>query len=156
MYEDQVFTSKILARHPVYVLQAYLALYRHHPASWTRKLKAAGEFHDGIVHEDTTRFVAWLLAHLEQHGINDPLLLEMVRSRGLGDQGQPGLIDPLRMRMTASAKRWLARLLPADWHRRLLLLDYERDCRRAQRAYRQLAEALGRRALEQAHRRDDS
>ena len=156
MYEDQVFTSKMLARHPVYMLQAYLALYRHHAASWTRKLKAAGEFHDGIVHADTSRFVAWLLAHLEQQGIDDPMLLEMVRSRRLGDQGQPGPVDKLRMRMTAAAKRWLAQLLPAKWHRRLLLLDYERDRRRAQRAYWQLAQKLGRRALERARPGDDS
>jgi glycosyltransferase involved in cell wall biosynthesis len=151
MYEDQVFTSKILARHSVYVLPAYLARYRHHSQSWTRKTKAAGEFHDRLAHPDTTRFADWLLAHLEQQGIDDPLVHSMVERRRLHARAQAGGLDTIRMRFTALAKRQLERILPRSWHRRLVLLDYELDLRRARRDYQRLMMLLSKRALSAVH-----
>jgi glycosyltransferase involved in cell wall biosynthesis len=154
MYEDQVFAAKILARYPVYVLQAYLARYRHHGASATRKAKATTEFLVATAYADTTRFFAWLLNYLAEHGIDDPTLLEMVRDRQARDGRQPGWLGRARMRVSAELKRLLVRALPGAWRKRLLVLDYENDERRAQRAYQRLTRTLTRRALAAATRRD--
>jgi glycosyltransferase involved in cell wall biosynthesis len=149
MYEDQVFISRVLVSHPVYVLQAYLARYRYHPASFTRRLKEAGKFHEGVAHADTIRFVDWLLAHLARHGIDDPWLHRMVESqRG----SRPGAAQRLRIVVGALVKRALRALLPTRWYRRLLLVDYERECRRARQSYARLAAELTQRALERAER----
>jgi glycosyltransferase involved in cell wall biosynthesis len=154
MYEDQVFAAKILARYPVYVMQAYLARYRHHGASATRRAKATTEFLVATSYADTTRFFAWLLNYLAEHGIDDPTLLEMVRDRQIRDGRQPGWLGRVRMRVSAEVKRLLVRVLPGAWRKRLLVLDYENDERRAKRAYQRLTRTLTRRALAQAVRRD--
>jgi glycosyltransferase involved in cell wall biosynthesis len=154
MYEDQVFAAKILARYPVYAMQAYLARYRHHGASATRRAKATTEFLVATAYADTTRFFAWLLNYLAEHGIDDPTLLEMVRDRQIRDGKQPSFLGRVRMRVSAEAKRRLVRVLPGAWRKRLLVLDYENDERRAQRAYQRLTRTLTRRALAEAMRRD--
>jgi glycosyltransferase involved in cell wall biosynthesis len=156
MYEDQVFAAKVLARYPVYVMQAYLARYRHHHASATRKAKATREFIVKTAYADTTRFFNWLFDYLRQHGIDDPVLLDLVRQRQQRDGRQPGLLARLQMHVSASLKQFLAHVLPSAWRTRLLVLDYETDCRRAQRAYQRLTRILTRRALAEAVKRDGS
>jgi len=149
MYEDQVFISRVLVSHPVYVLQAYLARYRYHPASFTRRLKEAGRFNEGVAHADTIRFVDWLLAHLACHGIDDPWLHRMVEAQR-GSRAGPA--QRLRVVVAALFKRALRQILPIRWHRRLLLIDYQRECRRARQSYTRLAAKLTQRALERAGR----
>jgi glycosyltransferase involved in cell wall biosynthesis len=138
LYEDQVFASKVLARYPVYVMQAFLARYRHHGASATRQAKARGD----AVDADGARFVDWLLGYLDRHGIDDPLLLDLVRSRRPEPDRRPGWTGRLRMRLGAALKSGLARALPRSWYQRLLILDYELDARRARRMYRRLSRTL--------------
>jgi glycosyltransferase involved in cell wall biosynthesis len=155
MYEDQVFASKILARYPVYMIQAYLARYRHHAASVTRKAKAPETPSSEPAKSDTERFFEWQLDYLRRNGIDDPLLLEMIRNRR-GPGGEPGLLARLRMRVGTAMKGALERTLPRTWHRRLLVLDYEIDRLRAQRAYRRLTRLLSHHALGEAIGRDSS
>ncbi len=137
-YEDQVFVSKVLARYPVYMMQDYLARYRHHAASTTRMAKARGDTADA----DGARFVDWLLTYLDEQGIGDPLLLELASNRRPLPAKRPGWTGQLRLRLGAAAKSGLARALPRAWYQRLLILDYELDARRARRAYRRLCRAL--------------
>lgn len=146
LYEDQVFASKILARYPVYVMRDYLARYRHHGTSATRRAKAQGL----TVESDGARFVDWLLGYLDQHGVDDPLLLELVHGRRPKVRQRPGPAGRLRLRLAAAAKSALVRTLPRAWYRRLLMLDYELDAKRARRAYHRLS-----RTLEQRDRRPD-
>ena len=149
MYEDQVFISRVLVSQTAYVLQAYLARYRHHPASFTRRLKEAGRFHDGVAHADTSRFVDWLQAHLADNGVDDPLLHRMVEARR-GSRSGPA--QRLRVVGGALFKRALRALLPTRWYRRLLLIDYQRECRRARKSYERLAAELTQRALQRGER----
>lgn len=155
MYEDQVFAAKILALYPVYVMQAYLARYRHHGGSATRKAKATTKFLVATSYADTTRFFDWLLNYLAGHGIDDPALLEMVRERQARDGRQPGWLGRVRLRVSTEFKQLLVRVLPGAWRKRLLVLDYQGDERRAQRAYKRLIRILTRRALAAAMRRDE-
>jgi glycosyltransferase involved in cell wall biosynthesis len=136
LYEDQVFASKVLARYPVYIMQDYLARYRHHDASATRVAKARGDTAD----MDGARFVDWLLGYLDRHGVDNPLLLELVRSRRPVARRRPGRGSWLRL--GAVLKAVLARALPREWYRRLLILDYELDAKRARRAYQRLSRAV--------------
>jgi glycosyltransferase involved in cell wall biosynthesis len=152
LYEDQVFASKILARYPVYVLQAYLARYRHHAGSWTRRAKApraAGD--DAIAH--SARFADWLLGYLAEHGIDDPLVLEAVRDRQRREAAEPGPLGRARRRVGGTAKAVLERVLPRDWYIRLLILDYETDGRRARRDYERLARLLSERSRDDVRQR---
>lgn len=154
LFEDQVFTSKILARYPSYVLQAYLARYRHHSSSLTRQTveqRTAGAARSAA---ETERFVAWLRAHLEATDITDSLLLQLVERRAGRRASGGGVLEPLLTGALASAKQCLQRVLPPAWHLRLLRLDYALDRWQARRRYDRLARALGRRALARALARD--
>jgi glycosyltransferase involved in cell wall biosynthesis len=142
LYEDQVFASKVLARYPVYVMQAYLARYRHHGASATRLAKARGNAESA----DGERFVNWLLGYLDQHGIHDPLLLDMVHNKRPRPDRRTGLMRRLRLRLGAALKSVLGRALPRALYQRLLIVDYELDARRARRMYRRLRRALDERS----------
>lgn len=153
LYEDQVFASKILARYPVYVLQAYLARYRHHAGSWTRRAKAPRASPADEGHAHSARFADWLLGYLEQHGIDDPLLMQAVRDRQRREAAPPRLLDRVRRRVGGGVKGMLERALPRDWYTRLLVLDYELDGRRARRAYERLARVLSERALADVRQR---
>jgi glycosyltransferase involved in cell wall biosynthesis len=151
LYEDQVFASKLLARYPVYVIQAYLALYRHHKASATRKIKAAARRgHSGA--EDSHRFMDWLLSYLATHGIDDPLLLRMVHERQRREAAGSGRLKTVRGRAGAGIKHVVELALPGSWHRRLLVLDYNLDARRARERYEELTRVLSGRAIEDAMR----
>jgi glycosyltransferase involved in cell wall biosynthesis len=148
MYEDQVFAAKILARHSVYVMQAYLARYRHHPGSTTRRASAVSDG-GARARADASRYVDWLLGYLGEQGIGDPLLLEVVRKR------RPAVPDPgagarLRAGLAHRVKTTLERALPAALYRRLLVLDYQFDGWQARRAYRRLVAALGQQAPRRA------
>jgi glycosyltransferase involved in cell wall biosynthesis len=147
LYEDQVFASKLLARFPFYVIQDYLALYRHHEESATRRAKAAAGRGDASA-GDSRRFMDWLLGYLEEHGIDDPLLLELVRERERNEAAQPGMVQRARARAGASVKHMIRLGLPQAWQRRLLALDYELDARRARAQYEELTRTIGRRAAE--------
>lgn len=153
LYEDQVFASKILARYPVYVMQAYVARYRHHSASWTRREKGAGRRAAAAADADGQRFVSWLLDYLRQHGVDDPLLLELVRDRQAQLSMRPGRWRRIRAELGRQVKAMLQHALPDAWYRRLLILDYEIDRGNAQRAYQRLVRLLARRALTETGRR---
>jgi glycosyltransferase involved in cell wall biosynthesis len=143
-FEDQAFTSKVLARYPVYVLQRYLARYRHHAGSWTRRAKASGSVSRKVPHDDLQRFIDWLRRYLDAEGIDDPLLLELIARRRAGAGSPPGPVRRALIRASAAVQRLLRALLPDAWYVRLLVADYERDRRRARRQYDALAERLSR------------
>lgn len=142
MYEDQVFASKLFARYPVYVIQAYLALYRHHDMSATRLATASATESAQRAAADSRAFMDWLLAYLAQHGVDDPLLLQLVREREARE------VAPGSHRQVAGmAKTMMRRVLPAVLKRRLMRLDYELDARQARRSYEELTRMMSQRAL---------
>jgi glycosyltransferase involved in cell wall biosynthesis len=149
LFEDQAFTSKVLARYRVYVLQGYLARYRHHAGSWTRRVKESGA-HGKVPHADTTRFLGWLLEHLHTNAIADPLLLQLIQSRAAAASRTPNALQQVLMRMSAAFKRYLRVIVPERWYVRLLVLDYERDQRAARADYARLGDALSHRAVHDA------
>lgn len=155
LYEDQAFTSKVLAQYPVYMLQKYLARYRHHPASWTRRAKASGAVHRKVPHADLHRFVNWLLEHLHGAGVDEPLLRELLHRRLRAAGAEPGAAGRLLIRLAAGAQQCIRAVLPRAWYHRILILDYERDRRRARRHYDDLAVRLSRRAADAALGADD-
>jgi glycosyltransferase involved in cell wall biosynthesis len=152
LYEDQVFASKILARYPVYVIQAYLSLYRHHEASATWKAKATAVGPGDHPATDSQRFMEWLDGYLAECGVTDPLLLRMVRERRGREVKQPGTLGLARTRGSAAMKRILGQSLPDRVRRRLLMLDYELDAREARRQYEALTKLLSRHQLSSALR----
>jgi glycosyltransferase involved in cell wall biosynthesis len=155
MFEDQAFTSKVLARYPVYVLQKYLARYRHHSQSWTRKIKESGVVHRKVPHGDLQRFCSWLAAYLRGIHVEDPLLFEVLGRRLESAGTEPGATGRAMIRVSASAMGWARRFLPETWYHRLLILDYQRDRRHARRQYDALALRLSKRAADEALRGHD-
>jgi len=150
LYEDQAFTSKIACRFPVYVMQEYLARYRHHPASWTRRAKESGAVDAKVPQADTLRFAEWLLSHLQQMGIDDPLLISLIRARIPRSGTTPVRWQRAKVQLTAKVKRMLVAVAPRGWIVPLMVLDYQRDRRRAALEYARLAEMVSARALERA------
>jgi glycosyltransferase involved in cell wall biosynthesis len=75
LYEDQVFLSKMVARHPVVVIPDVLDLYRQHAASCCNQAIVTGEYDPYDLHPARIRFLTWLEAYCATHGINDPGLM---------------------------------------------------------------------------------
>jgi glycosyltransferase involved in cell wall biosynthesis len=150
LFEDQAFTSKVLARFPVYVLQGYLARYRHHAGSWTRRVKESGAVHGKVPHADTTRFLSWLIEHLHASAIADPLLLQLIHVRAAAASRTPNPFQQRLLRIGAALKRYLRAVIPDRWYIRLLVIDYERDQSAARADYARLGDSLSRRAVDEA------
>jgi glycosyltransferase involved in cell wall biosynthesis len=150
LFEDQAFTSKVLARFPVYMLQGYLARYRHHAGSWTRRVKESGAVHGKVPHADTTRFLEWLQEHLRASAIVDPLLLQLIQSRAAIASRVPNALQQQLTRVGAAVKRYLRAVVPERWYIRLLVIDYQRDQIAARADYARLGDLLSRRAVHDA------
>ena len=145
MYEDQVFATKMFARYKVYLLQAYLACYRHHGASVTRQAKSSGPSAIESARMDTLRFLDWQLDYLGQQGVEEPLIIETLRARRLRAAHPVRWLVSMRGRIGAGLRSLLERTLPRPWYRRLIALDYRLDHLCAQRAYWKLTRTLSER-----------
>jgi GT2 family glycosyltransferase len=142
MYEDQVFATKMLGRYRTYFIHAYLACYRHHGASVTRRAKAPKPSPTGPAVTDTQRFLEWQLGYLQAHGISDPLIIEPILARQRRAARPAGGVATATARVAAILRSLLERILPRSWHRQLLRLDYQLDCLRGRRAYLRLTRIL--------------
>lgn len=145
MYEDQVFATKMLSRHRVYLLQAYLACYRYNAASVTRKAKDSGPSAAESARMDTLRFLDWQLGYLGQHGVDEPLIIDTLRARRVGVAHPAGWLATMRGRIGAALRSMLECSLPGSWYRRVIALDYQLDYLRGQREYWKLTRTLSRR-----------
>lgn len=83
MYEDEAFFSKIVLRHPVYVLPESLDRYRQHPDSFSSKAIAAGEYAwtQGPKNKARGVFLRWLLDHIQASALDDGTLLPAIRKQ---------------------------------------------------------------------------
>jgi glycosyltransferase involved in cell wall biosynthesis len=150
LYEDQAFVARVTLRHPVYVLQAYLARYRYHAASATRVVAEDGAA-GALEADDYARaYYDWLIAFLEAHAGPDRKrtleLVELARSRRA--RLEPTLRRRLTRRLSGSARATLRRILPDPWMAALVRFDQALDARRGRRAYTSLADDLSHGALE--------
>jgi glycosyltransferase involved in cell wall biosynthesis len=143
MYEDQVFLAKIYLEYAVYVMQAYLARYRRHAGSWSRKVKKTGEHVDGLPSASTRMYHAWLREYVREKGASDPLLLETIQRLGATEpRGLRRNLQPLVRSVVAVGKQTLPRLLSRDLHRSLLRWNRRREFRLAQSQYAALSDRL--------------
>lgn len=142
MYEDQVFTTKVYLEHPVYVMQDRLVKYRRHPESWTRQLKEAGEFVDGMPHPTTDAFHAWLAAYVRAHDTRHPLLNELVEARERTISGRSSRARLLLTRLVGRTSVLVGRLVPNGLHRRLRRWDRRWRHARLHRAYARLCDRV--------------
>ncbi len=152
LYEDQAFVARVTLRHPVYLLQAYLARYRYHAASATRAVAEAGAA-GALEADDYARaYYDWLIALLEAHDGPDRdrthELVELARSRRA--RLEPTLRRRLTRGLSGSARATLRRILPDPWMAALVRFDQALDARRGRRAYMELADDLSEAALEAA------
>jgi len=139
-YEDQVFVARVSLRHPVYVLQDYLACYRHHPASAIRRLVHAGGPGGDTLDALSRQYLDWLIALLEAYDGDRDHMLALARARRA--RLEP---TPARRRKNAivgNSKALLRSLLPSAWYAALLDLDYRRSAKAARRSYATLAARL--------------
>ena len=71
-YEDQVYLSKIFARHPVFVTTEATSCYRQHDASCCRLAQSSGQYHPVLPHPAGRRFLDWLRDWLVSERLDDP------------------------------------------------------------------------------------
>jgi len=145
MYEDQVFATKMLARHTVYLIQDYLACYRHHGDSATKKAKGRDASTNEPARTDAEHFFEWQLGYLRQHGVEDPLIVDTIRERRSRAARLTGRVATMRNNIAAGLRLKLERSLPRRWYRRLLVIDYQLDSLRARWAYWELTRVLSQR-----------
>jgi glycosyltransferase involved in cell wall biosynthesis len=149
LYEDQAFVARMMHAHSVYILQEYLACYRHHPRSATRTLKEQGGRGSLVADELGRAYWDWLIDMLEPSRLPESAeLLAIARARRVRLDGSG--LRRARLRAAGAAKGALRAALPAAWYERLLDLDYALDERAGRRAYRAMTEALAQRARERA------
>lgn len=150
MYEDLVFATKILARHTVYLIQDYLACYRHHSSSVTKKWQGWGALTTESGRTDAERFLEWQLDYLRQHGVDDPLIVDTIRERRFRAARLAGRMATVRKLILAALRSMLDRVLPRRWYRQLLAIDFQLDSLRARWAYWQLTRILSERKRSRA------
>ncbi len=71
-YEDQALIVKLLLACTATVISDCLARYRQHPESLTHRARETGEYRPGKPHEARRVFLAWVLNHMREVGIDDP------------------------------------------------------------------------------------
>jgi glycosyltransferase involved in cell wall biosynthesis len=151
LYEDQAFVARLMLGHSVYVLQEYLACYRHHPRSTTRTLKERGGRGSLVADEYGRAYWDWLCEMLQDSGVAEaPALQAIARARRA--RLEPSPARRWKLSATGAAKNALRSMLPTGWYERLLDIDYAADERAGRRAYRALAAALTERARSRAER----
>ena len=112
LYEDQVFLSKMVARHRVVVIRDVLDLYRQHAASCCNQAITTGEYDPYDLHPARKRFLAWLEAYCAAHGIDDAGLMRALHLQ----------FRPYRSRFAGlmyRAKRVYPRAIEIELRRRL-------------------------------------
>jgi len=145
LYEDQAFIARISLEHPVYVLQAYQACYRHHRASATRKVSNAGKAGRLAQDQYSREYFDWLIRLLETRPIRDNSeLLAMARARRTALQ--PTLWRRLGRTLSAHGLGLLEKALPTPWFAALQDLGRRHDGWNGARAYAGLARTLTERA----------
>jgi len=141
MYEDQVFATKLLARESVYLIQAYLACYRHHGESVTQRSKDPRIADESSAVNDTQRFLRWQLGYLESQGIDDSLILTPIRARLSHSSRPETALSRLKAAVRAAAKSALEMGLPRAGFRWLVRTKFLLDGVLAQVAYSRLTRA---------------
>lgn len=149
LYEDQAFVARVTLHHPVYILQAYQACYRHHPASATRQVANAGSAGARAQDRYSRAYFDWLIQLLEHHPESaDHELLAMARARRAALN--PTLRRRLKKRLSATALTLLKASLPTSWFVALQDLGRSYDVWGGARAHAALAKALTAQAKAQA------
>ena len=149
LFEDQAFVARVSLHHPVYILQAYLALYRSHEESATRTLAEGGAA--GALHADAfaREFHDWLIRTLEE----DPrdsvkALLDLARRRRRDLTATP--FRRMTRSFAGAVKRAVHRHAPSNLQEALARADQRLASRQAERAYRRMTLRMTRLALEEA------
>lgn len=149
LYEDQAFFARVSLSHPVYFLQAYLACYRHHPASAIRRIADAGISGQQALDTYSRAYFNWLIDLLENNpGPDTSELLEIARSR-------LSALTPTAQRrvkniLAGTAKTLMSTALPLSWFASLQELARAYQAWLSSRAYAALARDLTTQARAQA------
>jgi glycosyltransferase involved in cell wall biosynthesis len=119
MYEDQAFYAKVCLLVPVLATGDCLAWYRQHPAS-----HSAGIIRSGALFSTQYTFLKWLEEYCTNHGIQDEIILQMIRRKlWLNRNVSPGYFPFLSQKTLRWVKKWILRLeehmLPPKARRRL-------------------------------------
>jgi glycosyltransferase involved in cell wall biosynthesis len=150
LYEDQAFVARMTLHHTVYVLQEYLACYRHHPASTTRRLKEKGGAGSATADAFGRAYWEWLITLLEDSPASAEAAELLVMARSRRARLDPSALRRWKQGASGAAKYALRSMLPTAWYERLIDIDYATDERAGRRAYRALADALTERARDRA------
>jgi hypothetical protein len=108
-YEDQALIVKLLLSCTATVISDCLARYRQHPESLTHRARQSGEFRPGKPHEARRVFLSWILSHMRELGIDDPLVRRAIDAElaaplsGAGDYASSALVQRLRSTLFQAA-----------------------------------------------------
>ncbi len=141
-FEDQVVLAKLYLHGTTYVLQAYLAHYRRHPGSWTRRAK---EHAAVAASADSARraYHAWLVNYVDRCVVRDVVLEELLQPLRAQVGAKHRAIEATqRAALTDRLKRIALRVLPRGVLRTARRWNYAREFHEARVQYAGLCERL--------------
>ena len=89
-YEDQALIVKLLLSCTATAISDCLARYRQHPESLTHRARETGEYRPGKPHEARRVFLAWVLNHMREVGIDDPRVRRAIDAELAAPLSDPG------------------------------------------------------------------
>jgi glycosyltransferase involved in cell wall biosynthesis len=104
MYEDTALLTKLLLRHPTYMLSDCLSAYRAHRASQCNAAREAGEYATSGPSPSRRNYLQWAQAYVGQQAPADRAVIAAIE-RELGDCDNTRPAQSLRHRLTSLQRR---------------------------------------------------
>lgn len=140
VYEDQVLWMKLYLHGDTLVINRYLARYRQHSASLTKRAHQEGNYTPGKPHAIRERLFHWLQNYLRQLGVDAPELrpwiAEELRTNSAGSA------QSFRFTATQKLKDLLLRLSPGPLRRRILTTWQDHKRRHVEQRVQQVGQVV--------------